>query len=212
MVRIHKFGELDGKAEENTTPTKLLSFKAMQELCMADDSVKRQLACEREKQTVADFSATDEDWQTRLEVGKNGEVLNILKNLIIILESDIKLESIVFNQLNDGMEIKGEVPWKHPSKFWRDADDAQLISYIDLIYGSFSARNYDVAVTKVADDRSYHPIREFLDKLPKWDEVLRLETIFIDYFNSSDEEYTRAITRKVFIAAVARVFNYTIII
>ena len=65
----------------------------------------------------------------------------------------------MFNQLLDGMEIKGEVPWKHPSKFWRDADDAQLISYVDTHYGTFSARNYDIAVTKVADDRAYHPIR-----------------------------------------------------
>ena len=25
------------------------------------------------------------------------------------------------------VEIRGEVPWEHPAKFWRDADDAQLI-------------------------------------------------------------------------------------
>ena len=48
-----------------------------------------------------------------------------------------------------------EVPWKHPSKYWRDADDAQLISYVDSHYGTFSQRNYQIAVTKVADDRSY---------------------------------------------------------
>ena len=46
-------------------------------------------------------------------------------------------------------------------KILRDADDAQLISYIDLNYGNFSARNYDIAVSKVTDDRSYHPIKEF---------------------------------------------------
>ena len=71
----------------------------------------------------------------------------------MILNNDEKLKSIVFNQLSDGMEIKGEVPWNHPSKFWRDADDAQLISYSDLNYGNFSARNYDIAVSKVTDDQ-----------------------------------------------------------
>ena len=64
----------------------------------------------------------------------------------------------MFNQQLDGMEIKGKVPWQHPSKYWRDADDAQLVSYIDTHYGTFSQRNYQIAVTKVADDRSYHPI------------------------------------------------------
>ncbi len=34
------------------------------------------------------------------------------------------------------------MPWEHPSRFWRDADDAQLISYVDLTYGTFSIRNY----------------------------------------------------------------------
>lgn len=208
LVRIHKFGELDGKVDEDISPSKLPSFKAMQEFCIADENVKKQLAKDRIEQASNDFSNTeDEDWQTRLEVSKKGDVLNTLKNLIIILECDPKLKSIAFNQLSDGMEIKGEVPWKHPCKFWRDADDAQLISYIDLTYGAFSARNYNIAVTKVTDDRSYHPIREFLDKLPKWDGVKRLETLFIDYFNANDEEYTRAVTRKVFIAAVARVMK-----
>ena len=32
-------------------------------------------------------------------------------------------------------------------------------------------RNYDIAVTKVADDRAYHPIREFIESLPEWDKV-----------------------------------------
>ena len=155
----------------------------------------------------ADSEHDNEEWKTQLILNKRGDVTNTLKNLITILENDSSLKSIAFNQLSDGMEIKETVPWKHPSRFWRDADDAQLISYIDSTYGSFSARNYDIAVKKVTDDRSYHPIREFLSDLPKWDGVKRLETLFIDYFNADDEEYTRAVTRKVFIAAVARVMN-----
>lgn len=161
----------------------------------------------REGSEFNGLESDNEEWKTQLILNKRGEVTNTLKNLITILENDIALKSIAFNQLSDGMEIKETVPWKHPSRFWRDADDAQLISYIDSTYGSFSARNYDIAVKKVTDDRSYHPIREFLNDLPKWDGVKRLDTLFIDYLNAEDEEYTRAVTRKVFIAAVARVIN-----
>lgn len=89
---------------------------------------------------------------------------NNLHNITLILQNDPMLKNIVFNQLLDGMEIKGTVPWKHPSKYWRDADDAQLISYVDSHYGTFSQRNYQIAVTKVSDDRSYHPIREYISK------------------------------------------------
>ena len=117
-----------------------------------------------------------QDWQNGRELDKSGHVKNTLHNLTLILENDPNLKGVVFNQLLDGMEIKGEVPWKHPSKFWRDADDAQLISYVDAHYGTFSARNYDIAVTKVADDRAYHPIREFIESLPEWDKVCLLYT------------------------------------
>ena len=103
------------------------------------------------------------------------------------------------------MEIKGEVPWKHPSKYWRDADDAQLISYVDSHYGTFSQRNYQIAVTKVADDRSYHPIREYLAALPEWDGVPRVDTLLIDYLGAENNSYVRAVTRKTLCAAVRRV-------
>lgn len=96
---------------------------------------------------------------------------------------------------------------KHPSKFWRDADDAQLISYVDTHYGTFSARNYDIAVTKVSDDRSYHPIREFIANLPTWDGVERVDTLLIDYLAAEDTPYVRAVTRKTLCAAIKRVLT-----
>jgi predicted P-loop ATPase len=105
------------------------------------------------------------------------------------------------------MEIKGSVPWEHPSKFWRDADDAQLIRYIDINYGEFSKRNYDIAVTAVADDRSYHPIREFIASLPEWDGMERVETLLIDYLGAEDNKYVRAVTRKTLCAAISRVLH-----
>jgi len=113
----------------------------------------------------------------------------------------------VFNQLSDGMEIKGNVPWQHPSKFWRDVDDAQLISYVDSNYGTFSARNYQIAVTKVTDDRSYYPICEFLDALPEWDKTPRADTLLIDYLGAADNPYIRAVTRKTLCAAICRALN-----
>ena len=132
LVRLHKFRELDENVGLDTPPGKLPSFKAMSDLALGDDKVKTVFAEERIAQASAEFS--DEDWQNGLELDKSGHVKNTLHNLTLILENDPNLKGVVFNQLLDGMEIKGEVPWKHPSKFWRDADDAQLISYVDAHY------------------------------------------------------------------------------
>lgn len=206
LVRIHRFRDLDDKTAEDTPPAKLPSFKAMEELAIQDRRVKEQFAKERRIQAETDFS-DEEHWQNQLELEKSGAVKNTLRNLTLILENDPKLQGIVFNQLSDGMEIKGDVPWPHPSRFWRDADDAQLISYIDTHYGTFSARNYDIAVTKVADDRSYHPIREFINSLPAWDGVRRVDTLLVDYLGAVDNAYVRAVTRKTLCAAISRVLT-----
>lgn len=203
LVRLHRFRDLDDKCVPDTAPSKLPSFQAMSDFALKDEKVKAVFAEERKAQASEEFS--DEDWQKALELDKAGKVKNTLQNLTVILMNDPLLKPLVFNQLLDGMEIKGDVPWRHPSKFWRDADDAQLISYVDSHYGTFSARNYDIAVAKVTDDRSYHPIREFIENLPEWDKVPRVDTLLIDYLGADDNEYVRAVTRKTLCAAIKRV-------
>jgi len=67
--------------------------------------------------------------------------------------------------------------------------------------------NYDLAVTKVVDDRAYHPILNYFAALPAWDGVPRLDTLLIDYLGAEDNAYIRAVTRKTMCGAVARVHN-----
>ena len=199
VVRVHKFQEDDPKK----------SFKAMAKFASEDEEVKLLIFKERQDSAAEDFDEGDPDaWKKKLEYeDKSLQLKNTLRNLTLILENDPNLKDIVFNQHLDGMEIKGDVPWRHPSKFWRDADDAQLISYVDENYGTFSQRNYDIAVAKVTDDRSYHPIREFLQALPEWDKVERVDTLLIDYLGAADNKYVRAVTRKTLCAAACRVLN-----
>ena len=199
VVRVHKFQEDDPKK----------SFKAMAKFASEDEEVKLLIFKERQDSAAEDFDEGDPDaWKKKLEYeDKSLQLKNTLRNLTLILENDPNLKDIVFNQHLDGMEIKGDVPWRHPSKFWRDADDAQLISYVDENYGTFSQRNFDIAVAKVTDDRSYHPIREFLQALPEWDKVERVDTLLIDYLGAADNKYVRAVTRKTLCAAACRVLN-----
>lgn len=199
VVRIHKFPDDDPKK----------SFNAMAEFAVADENVKMRIFEEKQQAAAEEFDEGDPDaWKKQLQYEKRSmEIKNNLHNITLIMENDENLKGIVFNQLADGMEIKGKVPWSHPAKFWRDADDAQLICYVDAAYGTFSARNYDIAVAKVVDDRSYHPIREFFASLPEWDQVKRVDTLLIDYLGAEDTPYVRAVTRKELCAAYVRVHN-----
>lgn len=198
-VRVHKFPDDDPKK----------SYNAMAEFAAADEKVKLRIFEEKRQAAAEDFDEADPDaWKKQLQYEKKSmELKNNLHNLMLILENDENLKGIVFNQLADGMEIRGKVPWPHPAKFWRDADDAQLICYVDAAYGTFSARNYDIAVTKAVDDRSYHPIWEFFETLPDWDGVERADTLLIDYLGAEDTPYVRAVTRKELCAAYCRVYH-----
>ena len=49
-------------------------------------------------------------------------------------------------------------------------------------------------------------MREYLQGLV-WDGTERLDRLFIDYLGAEDSSYTRAVTRKMFVAAVARCFR-----
>lgn len=199
LVRIHKFGDDDVKK----------SFNAMCELAMQDDEVKRIAMEEKLAQAEADFNVSDGDWMTRLKYQpRTGILENSVYNLNLILNNDPDFANFAFNELANRIQVTGPLPWERPegNMFWRDADTAQLKSIIDIRYLPFSSRNHDVAFTKAADDRHFHPVRDYLDSLPEWDGIERVEDLFIRYLQADDTPYVRAVTRKTFAAAVARVY------
>ena len=90
---------------------------------------------------------------------------------------------------------------------WTEYDTSSLRGYIDLVYGLWSPSKLKDAVAAVAAERSYHPIREYLNALPAWDGVRRVDTLLIDYLGAADTIYTRAVIRKTLAAAVARIYE-----
>ena len=197
IVRMHKFGDLDDKK----------SFNAMSDFVSKDDAVKSLIA--KERFDLAEQEFTDEDWMQHLRyMPKTGELENSVWNLRLILENDPDFKGFAYNEMAGRIQVTGEVPWDRPpgNDFWRDADTAQLKTIIDARYQTFSNRNHDVAFTKVADDRHFHPVRDYLDSLPEWDGVKRVEDLFIRYLKADDSEYVRTVTRKTFAAAVARIY------
>jgi len=199
IVRIHKFGDDDVKK----------SFKDMCKFAMQVDEVKVLAANERLALAEVDFSADGDDWKTRLKYQPKTSLLeNSVYNLNLILNNDPDFRNFAYNEMANRIQVAGPLPWERPegNKFWRDADTAQLKSIIDIRYLPFSSRNHDVAFTKIADDRRFHPIRDYLDSLPAWDGTKRVEDVFIKYLKADDTDYIRTVTRKTFAAAVARIY------
>lgn len=216
LVRLHRYGEEDTKAKEDTPANRLPSYKAMAAFVLRDDRVRQTLAKERMRQADADFSddSSDSDgsditWQRQLELDEGGRVKDSLTNFVLIIGHDPHLAEICYNEHRCGVDIRDDtaLPWKPLKPGWADADMASLAAYIDRAYGIFSQNKLKQALLAVASGRSFHPIREAFDALPEWDGTERADTLLTDYLGAADTPYTRAVTRKTLVAAVARIYE-----
>lgn len=196
LMRVHKYGDLDDKA----------SFKAMSGFAVSDEKVKAQFAEERRSGAKTEFDDGD-DWQTALELEKNGAVKDTLDNLVLIIENDPKLAGIAYNELKSSLDFTAMPAWE-PIKYptWTDNDNSQLRGYISDVYGVYSPSKTQDALNMAAAKRRHHPIHDYLNGLPPWDGIPSVDTLLIDYLGAEDPGYTRAVTRKTIVAAVARVF------
>lgn len=195
LVRIHKFGDDDPNA----------AFKAMTELATADEDVR--LLIVRERFADSGSEQENDEWKKNLEVDKSGKIKDSLDNLVLILRYDENLKNIAFNLHRDGIDARGGVPWEQLKDGWSDSDNSALKVYLSSHYGIYSPNKTKDAVVSVAAERSYHPVKEYLEGLPEWDGVPRVDTLLIDYFGATDTVYTRAVIRKTMVAAVARIYQ-----
>ncbi|GLC79303.1 virulence-associated E family protein [Lacrimispora brassicae] len=206
MVRIHKFGDLDHHVGETTETAKLPSFRAMSEFVVSQDRVKAELARERGEAAKNEF-AVPEDWQTALELDRQGRVKDTLDNLVLTIRNDENLHSIAFNLHRDGIDAGRGLPWKQIKPGWNDSDFASLKVYLDKGYGVYAPAKTKDALIAVASERAYHPVKEYLENLPPWDESRRIDTLLTVYLGAEDSAYTRAVIRKTLTAAVARIYQ-----
>ena len=198
LVRIHKFGD------------EKKSYNAMTDFAKEDESVRAQLAEERLAQAGVDFAAPtkeDKEWQLKLEVEKGGEVSDIYENYVVIALNDRILKNVAYNELRDTLDVRGEVPWERIKAGWSKSDEVGLYGYLSHVFGLYSPTKADNAIKYAADKRRFHPIREYLDGLPAWDGVPRVEALLIRCLQADDTAYVRTVTRKTFAAAVARIYR-----
>ena len=210
LVRLHKFGHLDD-GHEDKSGKDALSYKAMADMARDDEGCKRTAASEQAanaRQEFAQLEESPEDWALLLERNAKMEVCPTLVNAVLIVQHDEGLQNIAYNDLKQAIEKTGPLPWRNDGGTWRDADDAQLLAYMNRVYQSrFTNSAVVTALTKVADDRHFNPLREYIQALPEWDGVARVDTLLIDYLGAEDTAYTRAVTRKTLVGAVQRVLQ-----
>lgn len=213
LCRIHLFGVQDEDSKITDT-TRLPSYLKMQDFVAKDKRVRVLLTKERRADAKEDFAdmmpedQEDEDnWMADLDFDKKGSIKSTASNIIAILENDPKLKGHVWHNLFNGFNyVTGGLPWNREATQWGNTDDANLRIFLEENYGVTGKDKIKDAMVAVVTRHKVHPIREYLDSL-EWDGVPRLDRLIIDYVGAEDNELNRAMTRKHFTAAVARVMN-----
>lgn len=210
LVRIHKFGGEDDEIEGDVPATRLPSYKSMMDMITHDKNCIKTYDEERRASAASDFDgedAEDDDWMQRLTRSKSLEIEKTINNLVLIFENDYNLRGLRFDELSGFVRITEPVPWKKELTEWKNADDGNLLIYLAQQYTTFRRQDIIDVMTKTALDRKYNPIKEYLQALPEWDGVPRVETLFIDYLGAEDNIYTREAAKRWLLAAVSRIYR-----
>ncbi|WP_163539229.1 virulence-associated E family protein [Gracilibacillus sp. YIM 98692] len=203
LLRLTRFGDLDKGYSKQTPIHERPSYLKMIELCKTDSRVLDFYSKLKNKKSKV-------SWEKTLELDQRGNYKNSRLNMLRILKKDKNLKDIGrLNEFSGENEIYKKPPWRKNSDHnfqWAETDEAQLRNYFALNYGIEHKNRLNDCLTQVFYENSYHPIKEYLSRL-KWDGKPRLDTVFIDYLGAKDNLYSRTVTKKMLVAAVARIFK-----
>jgi predicted P-loop ATPase len=197
LVRIHKFGNSDEAS----------GIKKMAKMLETDEAVNQELR----KELVSMFDDGPDDsrsWVSELKRNEHGAIKPILENFTLILNNDPNLTMIAYNMHRECMVFTKRPKWE-PRKYpnFSNADMSHLRAYIAKVYGVESHDRIKDACEIAADNRRFHPVKKFLESLPEWDGIPRVEYLLINYLGASGNKYVHKVTRKVLAAAITRIYN-----
>jgi len=155
-------------------------------------------------------------WYKRLEINNRNQIEASLLNTRLIFENDPLLVSTVkYNRFSQDVVQVANLPeyplnrhgFKVQEKLWGDIQEIKIRYYLEANYKmQVSDKQVEDTVKLVADIQGFHPVLDYLQEL-EWDGVKRVESMCKTYLGTADNEYTRAVSRKVMAAAVARVYD-----
>jgi predicted P-loop ATPase len=158
-----------------------------------------------------DFQA--EDWRDELKLTATKTPKSIIANALTALgrapERDGRLAYDEFALVTMLMKPP---PWfKNESnrwtpKHWTDNDDVLTTNWLQHNDINVSVQIGATAAEAVAKNNTFHPIRDYLIGL-EWDKKKRIADFASDYLGAEASAYHSAVSRNMFIAAVARIMQ-----
>lgn len=195
FLRDVKFSWKDKDCKPNTPVNRRPSYEATKDFILSLPEMRTLI--------LAEQYGAGKEWIGELVLTEKNSIKPTPENLLKIFEKDGKLHGLRFNELSGKREYAEGFLGRKKSGSWEDADESDLRIYLRTEYDLKCRDDITDVLNVIFRDNSYHPVQQYLNSL-EWDEVKRLEHLFIDYLGAEDTEYTRIVTRRKMIATVAR--------
>jgi len=147
-------------------------------------------------------------WKARLLSGSRGKFLANVANALVALRHAPEWRGVLsFNESTLSVIAKAPPPFELPSPVpfaWADDHDVRTAAWLQYNGIGVSKEIAGQAVQAVARERSFHPIRDYLDSTT-WDQISRIDDWLTVYLGADSSEYIRAVGAKWLIGGVARI-------
>ena len=162
-------------------------------------------------QSLEDFAPeappSVEEVRECLEYTEKGSVRQSIKNMSIVLQKDPNLSGAFrYNLMTERIDIVKKLPWKSLGRTFEDMDEAYLFRYLEENYGLKNDKAIRTALTTVAGDNRYHPVREKLDSL-EWDGEPRVRHALHYFLGAEETELNYQLLKHFMLGAIRRIYH-----
>ncbi|NWB30700.1 VapE domain-containing protein [Pseudomonas gingeri] len=147
-------------------------------------------------------------WKDQLARTENGMLIAHMQNVELILGNDERWAGVIgFSSFSSKIVKLRVAPYGGGTGDWADIDDMLVMKWLAQQYNlRVKASNVIEAVSVVAHDHMFHPVRNYLNKL-EWDRVPRLSTWLTEIMGAGLTDYNSKVGKRWMIAAVGRVMK-----
>ncbi|WP_085584428.1 MULTISPECIES: VapE domain-containing protein [unclassified Pseudomonas] len=147
-------------------------------------------------------------WKDLLARGDSGALIAHMQNVELILANDERWAGVIsFSAFSSKIVKLRAAPYGGGTGDWADIDDMRVMKWLAQQYNlRVKASHVIEAVSVVAHDHAFHPVRQYLRKL-EWDRVPRLERWLTDVMGVKATDYSAKVGKRWMLSAVARVMK-----
>ena len=130
-----------------------------------------------------------------------------MQNVYLAFMCDPMLRgAIAYNILTGRIDICKPLWWERTAPAMNDTDFNYLMLYLETRYSLNHEKRIRKALTVVAHQNQYHPIRDYLNAL-QWDGIERIPYVLHHFLGAEVSDYTREVMKLFLLGAISRVFK-----